>query len=215
MGITGHVHRTPTQEPTHCRIINRTRDRPQAIRFMKRQIAKPSDEIMRFFTPELYRRFNAPEGLEETHEAWEKALKDYEQHLRAIRPHMPQSVKQLSKLCLHDAEVLAVLAPFENTATVLLKQENTLYCLLYRLVGQVREHGSADDWPYSKQRKHWLYDELDAEPAGRKEYRHRILFSDGSVLELPFASVSIHRIPMDANGELQGLSTASPRRLSR
>lgn len=64
---------------------------------------------MRFFTPDLFLRFNSPddEVADEADSAWEIALIDYRKHLDGIRDRMPSQVRTLAELCLHDAELLA------------------------------------------------------------------------------------------------------------
>src|SRR5438046_1740046 len=90
------------------RLINRTRGRPPGIRSMKHPTGKPSEPIMRFFTPELYARFNSSDDdvADRANEAWEKALQEYQRHLDAIRDQMPSQVRTVADLNLHDAELL-------------------------------------------------------------------------------------------------------------
>jgi hypothetical protein len=174
---------------------------------MKHQIDMPSKQVMRYFTPELYLQFNSEndEVADRADAAWEKAVEEYRHHLLAIRDKMPSQVSKISELCLHDAEVLGFerelhsLFPLPEpywpgpiwtaTAIISLKQENTIRSLIYMLGDEVRIHESSDDWPFSKLRRHWLYDEMDVVPGRRGMFLHRILFSDGSVAEIPFFSV--------------------------
>jgi hypothetical protein len=50
--------------------------------------------------------------------------------------------------------------------------------------------------PFSKTRTHGLYDEVDLAPAPRGAVLHRVLLSDGRVLEIPFLSVFIRSLPL-------------------
>jgi hypothetical protein len=63
---------------------------------------------MLFFTPELYRRFNSQDdeiALAADAE-WEAAIVRYRQHLASLYEKMPSQVMEVSKLCLHDGEML-------------------------------------------------------------------------------------------------------------
>jgi hypothetical protein len=77
-------------------------------------------------------------------------------------------------------------------AVLSVKHDGRVLSLIYLLWDRVRNHESVADWPFSKLRVHWLYDEIDIAPAGRGMFLHRILLSDGRVLEIPFVSVVIH-----------------------
>lgn len=182
---------------------------------MKRQTAKPSDDVMRFFTPNLYVRFNSNDESEadEADSAWEFAAQEYGKHLRSIRPQLPTQVRKLAGLCLHDAELLSYDQSVEPASMQLskkpsaspiwsalaifsIRKDDTLDLLIYHLWDRVREHDAMVHWPFSKRALHWLYDELDLAPGRSGSYLHRILLSDGRVLEVPFVSVVIHRVPL-------------------
>jgi hypothetical protein len=169
---------------------------------------------MRFFTPELYARFNSADEDEadDANEAWEAALARYRNHLDGIRDRMPSQVRKLAELDLHDAEFLGcdqevgplVPAPSEAfpqpvwsaVAILSVKQDDTIVSLIYLLWDRVREYPAAADWPFSKARTHWLYDEVDLAPDPRGMFLHRVLLSDGRVLEIPFASAIIHSLSL-------------------
>jgi hypothetical protein len=173
---------------------------------------------MRFFTPELFVRFNSPDEDEadRANQDWETALDEYRKHLDGIRDRLPPQVTKLADLCLHDAELLAWEQTVEPsspppmdpsapesvssaTAIVSIRQEGKIVSLIYRLWDRVREHAAAEGWPFSKLRLHWLYDELDLAPNGR--FLHRVLLSDGRVLEIPFLSVIVYTLPIFAANE--------------
>lgn len=188
---------------------------------MKPRTEKPSDEVMRFFTRDLYLRFNSPRD-DEAHradETWEAAIRAYHRHLNQIRDKLPPDVRKLAKLCLHDAELLACneaaphngLAkitlgtgrPVAAVAVLSLPQNDKLLSLIYFLWDRIREHHPTAHWPFSKSRKHWLYDELDLAPNQRGRFLHRILMSDGTVLEIPFISLIAHTFPLPAPADHQ------------
>lgn len=180
-------------------------------RSMKPPIEKPSDSGMRFFTPELYIRFNSPDDeiADRANEEWEEALAGYGEQLAQLRPKMPAAVRQLEELSLHDADFLGM--DLQNQpltgwnghsdanlwlefAILSLQVKTEVLTLIYTIWDHVRESQMESDWPFSKERLHWMYDEIDLAPNRNELFVHRILFSDGSVVEIPFRSVMIHRI---------------------
>ncbi len=182
---------------------------------------------MRFFTPERYVQFNSADDAtaDSANEDWEKALRDYQSHLDAIRDRMPAQVRRLAELCLHDAEILGFdqetqslfpgsevswPGPLWSVMAILsVEQGGTLRYLIYTLWDRVREYPASAAWPFSKARKHWLYDEVDLAPDRREMFLHRILFSDGSVVEIPFASVITSTVALPAaDAESAGRRTA-------
>jgi hypothetical protein len=184
---------------------------------------------MRFFTPELYVRFNSPddEEADRANEEWEEAIRNYRERLEAIRGRMPAQVSKLADLCLHDAEVLARTEEFQAVglsmsdefplplslwsavAIISVKQGGEILSLIYSLCDRMRVFPSPDNWPFSKSREHWLYDEVDVVSDRRGgPFIHRILLSTGVVLEIPFTSVVIHRFAVPAGGN-EGTSRQS------
>ena len=182
---------------------------------MRPPIEKPSDTGMRYFTPDLYVRFNSSneEEANRADEAWEEALQEYQRHLKSIWDKLPSQVRKLTELCLHDAELLACRleieplppfavepyfpgAPWSAVALLSLKSGERITTLIYGLWDRLREIPPDADWPFSKDRKHWLYDEVDGDVNRRGIFVHRALFSDGSVLEIPFVSTIIHRFAL-------------------
>lgn len=178
---------------------------------MKPPTAKLTDSTMRFFTPELYVRFNSADEDEadEADEAWENAIGDYRQYLDQIRDQMPSQVRMLSDLNLHDVELLAIeqvalpAASFSAEASrqlhfwsalaiVSVKQDSKVVSLIYGLWDRLREHPACYPWPFSKSQTHWLYDEVDIAAQQPGKFLHRVLLSDGRVLEIPFLSVVMH-----------------------
>jgi hypothetical protein len=170
---------------------------------------------MQFFTPQLYQQFNSRDEAEaeRANEKWEEAIRAYKESLEHIRDQMPSQVVALSELCLHDAEVLAReeihqahalpfehedLFPIWSTMEVITVHLDTeLLSLFYALWDRVRIHEAPDTWHFSKLREHWLYDEIHVQNERRWPlYTHSILFSTGIVLNIPFVSVVLHRVPL-------------------
>jgi hypothetical protein len=228
MAPPSDVRHTPILVPKRCRIFSLTPDLLQDTRFMKHRTDMQSNQNMRFFTRELYIQFNSPDDAiaDQANEKWEKALQDYRSHLDDIRQRMPSQIRKLAELSLHDAEVLGFdkelesLIPFtepfwheawpiwSKAAVLFLRQDNTIRSLIYLLWDDIREYPPKEDWPFSKSRQHWLYDEFDLVD-GRRAFIHRILFSDGCIAEIPFASVitSTARLPaMDTREETRQIA---------
>jgi hypothetical protein len=185
---------------------------------MKPLIEKPFDQVMKFFTPELFVRFNSADDEEAdcANEEWEAAILAYRKHLDGLRDLMPSQVKRLADLCLHDAEVLAreqriepffLLTPFEpfpfwsGLVILSIRQNNEIISLIYSLWDRLREYMPNENWPFSKLRTHWLYDEVDVSPNHRGMFLHRVLLSDGTIMEIPFLSALIHSFPLEEDPE--------------
>jgi hypothetical protein len=93
------------------------------------------------------------------------------------------------------------------------KHDDTIVCLIYGLWADPRTHQYAETWPFSKKRPVWLYDEIDIDstsrgslpslggPSTQTQFLHRILFSDGVILEVPFDSVMLHVVPVNTPDE--------------
>jgi len=180
---------------------------------MKPQTEKPSEQVMRFFTPELYIKFISPDDAvaDRADEDWEAAISEYRRRLDLLWAKMPSHVQKLARLCLHDAEFLAFEEPIEpisplpdfgpfplclRFAILSVKQGDRILSLIYVLGDRVRRHPSEGSWPFSNLRPHWLYDEVDLAPTGLRTFLHRVLLSDGTVIEIPFVSVMIHSYPL-------------------
>jgi hypothetical protein len=180
---------------------------------MKPQTEKSSDQVMRFFTPELFLRFNSTddEVADRADEEWEAAIQEYRDHLDRLGDQLPAQVKKLASLCLHDAEILALEQPIEplfavssehvppwsGFAILSVRQGDEVVILFYSLWDRVNEHRPEDPWPFSRQRPHWLYDEIDVAPNRQDRFIHRVLLSDGTIMEIPFVSVHVHIIALE------------------
>jgi hypothetical protein len=217
MELTSVAGHTLGRAKMDCRITSRIPDRQQGTPFTKRRTDMPSDHKMRFFTPELYQRYNSPDdeiALAADTE-WEEAIARYQQHLAVLHEKMPSQVIELSKLCLHDSEILqrqeqqhpldpcyfedwsgpGPLPFWHGLGTLAVRLEDELVILLYFLCDHITEQPAAHDWPFSKKHEHWLYDEV-WQRDDRPSFTHLILLSSGTVLAIPFATVLISRIPL-------------------
>jgi hypothetical protein len=173
---------------------------------------------MKFFTPELFIKYNSSDDDEadRADEKWEAAIRAYREHLAGLRDQMPSQVKKLADLCLHDAEFLACDQPTEpffpslsfepfafwsGFAILSIRQGNKIVSLIYLLWDRVRKYEPCEEWPFSERRTHWLYDEVDVSPNERRLFFHRVLLSDGVIMEIPFHSALIHSFSLEAGRE--------------
>lgn len=197
----------PAPARTHCRITSQCNEGQPDIGFMKRPSGKLVDDAMRFFTRELYTRFNSSNALEadEADKLWEQASVAYRRHLRQLSKKLPDSARALSKLCLHDAELMnpkrrdPFLVHLPEVASVgVVKRFNgdgrLAYLITYSLFENVREASISSAWPFSKKNVRWLYDEIDASESGAHRFVHRILLSDGRVVVIPFTNLGVHEL---------------------
>lgn len=167
---------------------------------------------MKYFTPELYVRFNSTDDAEadRADAEWEHAIRQYNQYLREHRGKMPANVRMLAeKCCFHDAALLGWQTHEPRSApgsgsrrmlTIGLQQDNEMIVLYYFLSNSPKETKRRKSWPFSLESKHWLYDEIavaqeSVSADSEHEFVHRILWSDGSELDIPFADVMVDRYP--------------------
>jgi len=176
---------------------------------------------MNYFTPELYQQLNSFDvaAAERADEAWDRAEAAYKERLANIREHMPSQVVKLSELCLHDALVVSrveqaqpagefrfrdELYPFPlpflwtAVAIVAVTVGEEVVSLIYSLSDHPTSKDAPEGWRFSKLQEQWLYDEVDMINDRRGPFVHRILFSTGVSLEIPFVWVIINRFKMPA-----------------
>jgi hypothetical protein len=123
--------------------------------------------------------------------------------LKEHRAGMPPHVRKLAeKCCFHDAVLLGrqthglngIHSSKDNRILTLgLRQGDQTIVLYYTLGDSPQEFKRSRSWPFSSEHKHWLYNEISV--ADGVEYVHRILWSDGSELEIPFTDVIVDRFP--------------------
>lgn len=180
---------------------------------------------MKYFTPELYHQFNSfdVDEAERADDAWDRAEIAYKQRLAILREHMPSQAIALSELCLHDAQVVAreeqaqsvgefrffdgpcpFPLPFLWTAVAIVSVTagEEVISLIYSLSDHTTLRDAPEGWRFSKLQEHWLYDEVDMIDDRKGPFVHRILFSTGVTLEIPFVSVIIHRFTVPASAKL-------------
>jgi hypothetical protein len=157
---------------------------------------------MKYFTPELYVRYNSPDEavVAEAEEEWDRAGERYTGHLEAIRPDLPATVLAFcDEHCLHDADVFApallprataqgspqeVCIVTQNVSTLVPEYLNTLILLHYTVTEEPTIDVPLESDVFGQVQPHWLYDEFDLVAPG--VFSHEILISTGRVIKLRF-----------------------------
>ncbi|HVA47147.1 MAG TPA: hypothetical protein VNH11_12335 [Pirellulales bacterium] len=62
----------------------------------------------------------------------------------------------------------------------------------YVLWDKIRHRPAPKGWPFVDSTPCWLYDEVDVALGEHGKFVHRVLFSDGTTAEIPFAIVYLH-----------------------
>jgi hypothetical protein len=177
---------------------------------------------MKYFTPELYQQFNSFDvaEAERADEAWDQAEAAYKERLASIRELLTSAVIKLSELCLHDALVVSrppaeaqpagpsyyfdktnpLPPPFLWTAVQIVSVQlgEEIISLIYGITDEPVPGQVPAGWRFSPQQEQWLYDEVDILNDRKGPFVHRILFSTGITLEIPFATVIIHKFTLPA-----------------
>jgi hypothetical protein len=156
-------------------------------------------------------------------DAWDRAEVAYKQRLASFREHMPSQAVALSELCLHDGLVVSreeqaqpagefryydgpcpFPFPFLWTAVAIVSVAigEEVISLIYSLSDHTTVRNAPEGWRFSKLQEQWLYDEVDMIDDRKGPFVHRILFSTGVTLEIPFVSVIIHKFTMPAAAKL-------------
>jgi hypothetical protein len=171
---------------------------------MKHHAARRS-ECMKYFTPDLYLAFNSddPKVADRADKKWEQAIAKYREHLTAIAEKLPLEARRFAEqVDLHDAEILNMVnfpswllrkPGTDSIVSILLEKLDAFVQLTYWLASPLTATPPRNDACFSPERRHWLYDEMDLD----SPFVHQILFSDGSMLELPFLWFIASEIPKE------------------
>lgn len=150
---------------------------------------------MKYFTPELYARLQDadPQRMDAADQRWEDALASYQRHVQSIGPRLPPSAREfLDRARLHDAEVLWMgqALPFFGVLLRLDSPSTETVGLSYFVVRDVSFQRDVLPREFCSSRMQWMYDEFDL---GTEErcFRHAVLFSDGSQLDLEAREVHV------------------------
>lgn len=150
---------------------------------------------MKYFTPELFIAFNSSDRkiARDAATQWDKAVAAYDKHLRSIRRKLPQPVRQLTDLYLHDSEFIEFEEASPNdrraVAHVVLRRRGEITFLSYFLLEKPSIARPIKDAVFSSHAVQWLYDEINYQGPG--DFSHEILLSDGRIFRLRFEHLSI------------------------
>jgi hypothetical protein len=186
--------------------------------FMKRTNGKPSDARLKYFTRELYLKSNSREDVvaNEAEEEWERAIHGYQKRLRQIKSKLPPEARMLTKMSLHDAELVG--KPLESASGQwgliavcggMGIGKSTIHLLRYELVDRMERISQDAAWPFSNKQVSWLYDEVDLSAQHKGRFVHRILFSDGGVVVVLFKNVKIDKWPFELLQRLNHLDVTT------
>jgi hypothetical protein len=160
---------------------------------------------MKYFTPDLYLKFNSDDSqvADRADKDWERAIQGYRKRLNAIATKLPEKVQRFAQNCnLHDSEVLTIFDfpawlmrkhGTESIISILLENPEAFVQLTYWLSSPLSATEPRSEPAFSRERRHWLYDEIDLDAP----YVHEILFSDGSTLKLHFLWFTLSEIPKE------------------
>ena len=178
---------------------------------------------MRFFTPELYLRFNSRDDAVAlaADAEWEAAIARYDGHLESFRSKMPSQVVKLSEMCLHDADILLrqeqqepfelpyaktgpapwPLVPWYGVFTLAVRHEDQVLAILYFLWDHVAEKPVYAGLAVRRRPASigFMTRSITLPGAGG-HFVHNVLMSTGIVLSIPFSAVLILAVPSGTGG---------------
>jgi hypothetical protein len=168
---------------------------------------------MHYFTPQLFLEINSSDDavVERAAGRWEKAIAAYRKHLATILRGMPSELRDLGELSLHDWDVVNIavnhraatpsgvagLPVWYSTASIAVRDGEKLLILLYVLWDKAVTIPAPENWSLSKDRVHWLYDELELASDRPDRLVHQILLSNGVTLVIPFSTCIVQTLRMD------------------
>lgn len=198
------TRRMPKRDQRHCHIVNRQIAPRKDTHSMKlisgnRQM---SDHQMKFFTADLYIRYNSPDDdiADQAEAEWEREVEEYNKHLTTLP--LRENIKKLSTRCFHDALLLdqstyavyPALTRYSITPhTNILLQDAQDITLLSYVSADVFILDPDPKWNQESRPsgvKLWLYDEIDLSEDEPGKFMHRILWSDGTVFTIRFLDVA-------------------------
>jgi hypothetical protein len=159
---------------------------------------------MRYFTPELCLQLNSKDGkaVDRAMAQWEKATAAYKKSLQRVLHELSAQSRRIADLSLHDWKLVMIKSGSDDKANAggdsmlfLLEFRKHLALLSYTLTGRLRRIEAPENWHLAgNENVYWLYEELDFSESLPRSFVHRILFSDGTTLLVPFSSVEVTQI---------------------
>lgn len=140
---------------------------------------------MKYFTPDLYCRFASEDDAiaDQADNEWEEAIKAYNHSLSGII--LPKNVQKLRDMNLHDAKIIALLRQAGDMLVINISKDGKSKTIIYILWDKFRRT-TYENFVVSDQPQ-WLYDEIEVVEEGY--FWHRIMTSNGEVIEIPFSRV--------------------------
>jgi hypothetical protein len=152
---------------------------------------------MNYFTRQRFLALQerGDDAMDAADAAWADAVAHYQAYLETIRPEMPEPVRELvDGFYLHDARVLSMGRRGDTFVTSLQLDvpPNELLTITYDLAGVPEIMQDLFPWARAGAAPAWLYDEIELiEKVEPKHFVHRILFSNGWEVHLPFRGVHL------------------------
>jgi hypothetical protein len=188
---------------------------------------------MKFFTPELYLRFNdaSDDEAEAAFDEWERAGRRFQRRYKKIESQLPEALRRFhDEQCLHDADWcgiaqlptytfplnspgVTIIASQENT--LIPEFKNTLAILQYVITAPPVIEKPLEAKVFSAVQPIWLYDEIDLVEPG--VFSHSILVSSGLVVTIQFREFRYHIAPLLApsrNGTVEQAKPAAQTRFA-
>ncbi len=167
---------------------------------------------MKYFTPELYVRFNSHDDdvADAADDEWEKQIKMYRKHYKRLERQLPEELRRFhNEQCLHDADVEGplIVQPFSlpwspRYAVIAARQINTLIpeflntvaVLFYEVTDEPVIEKSVSAPVFRSVQPIWLYEEEDVIKPGL--FEQEILISDGRVIKIRFRDFHYSIVPL-------------------
>jgi hypothetical protein len=145
------------------------------------------------------------EAVERSMTGWERALGEYKKAVRPVARELPLHSRRLLELSLHDWKLVTIkpsrIPPAGRSPArliMVLEHHNDLTVLSYALTQKLRRLNTPKEWPMgSRDHVYWLYDEVELGGSDQQSFVHRVLFSDGTTLIVPFSSCDIAQAELD------------------
>jgi hypothetical protein len=156
-------------------------------------------QTVRYFTPELYARYNSTDATiaDAANKEWETATLHYKRYLSNYDPFLPRGTDKLRKLCFHDGLVSRQQLGYgkdETQEILVVTKPSVTYVLVYdvRAVTERALATNADSPVFASTTRTWLYDELEVQSGW---VRHSILLSTGEIWVVSYTGLEVVEVP--------------------
>jgi hypothetical protein len=151
---------------------------------------------MKYFTPELMEQLDSPDPTtaDAADAEWDRRQEEYEQHLHAIEPDLPEQLREFTGLLLHDARVENIAGQGDKLIMVMRRAipPRDLVIVTYSLLSDPMIDREALPPSRRSPVMEYLYNEFDLiRGNGAAQYVESILFSNGWEMQLRFRDVRV------------------------